>query len=754
MGKLTVGMRLGLGFGILLLLLGLVAFIGLTKIADINDNIAAIEGDLFPKTVQANTIIDNINVVARVTRNILLLDDQAAIATQTARLDEARRVIVDNLNRLEQTIKSPEGMRRLAAVNESRGRYVAIQDRFLSLVREGRRAEATTLLFGEFRDLQNTYLKDVAELIRFQTDLMAKAGEVARDNVASATTQVLTLSLIALAIGVGVGIWIVRGLTRQLGGEPDYASAQVRAIANGDLSQSIALKPGDTTSLLAALAQMQGGLKQLVSEIAAIVHAATQGDFSKRVELADKRGFGREIGEGLNKLAETTDVGLKDVTRVARALAAGDLSQTIERDYPGLFGQTKDGVNGTVKALSAVVDEIRNIVDAANRGDFSIKLDLAGKQGFARDIAQLLNQLSDTTEVGLNDVMRVSQALAEGDLTKTITKDYPGLFGETKLGVNTTVQNLKQLVVQIREAVDTINTASNEIASGNQDLSQRTEEQASSLEETASSMEELTSTVKQNADNARQANQLAVTASDVATKGGEVVNASVATMAAISESSKKIADIIGVIDGIAFQTNILALNAAVEAARAGEQGRGFAVVAAEVRNLAQRSANAAKEIKTLITDSVEKVESGTTQVNEAGERMSEIVNSIKRVTDIMAEISAASEEQSAGIEQINQAITQMDDVTQQNAALVEEAAAAAESLEDQARGLANLISVFKLDQSALSSIASAPKATARSSVKSAAKSAKHRPSAHKPAPAKKPAAAIAPPSDDGEWDEF
>ncbi|MBN2886373.1 MAG: MCP four helix bundle domain-containing protein [Chromatiaceae bacterium] len=753
MGKLTVGMRLGLGFGVLLLLLGLVAFIGLTKIDDINDNIAAIEGDLFPKTVQANTIIDSINVVARITRNILLLDDQAAIATQTARLDEARRIIVDNLNRLEQTIKSPDGMRRLAAVTESRGRYVAIQDRFLSLVRDGRRAEATTLLFGEFRDLQNAYIKDVAELIRFQTDLMAEAGQEASANVSSATTQVLILSLIALAIGIGVGVWIVTGLTRQLGGEPDYASAQVRAIANGDLSQNIALKPGDSTSLLAALGQMQGALKQLVSEISDIVHAATQGDFSKRVDLADKRGFGREIGEGLNTLAETTDIGLKDVTRVSRALAAGDLSQTIERDYPGLFGQTKEGVNGTVKALSAVVDEIRNIVDAANRGDFTTKLDLAGKQGFARDIAQMLNQLSDTTEVGLNDVMRVSRALAEGDLTKTIVKEYPGLFGETKEGVNTTVSNLKQLVVQIREAVDTINTASNEIATGNQDLSQRTEEQASSLEETASSMEELTSTVKQNADNARQANQLAVTASDVATKGGEVVNASVATMAAISESSKKIADIIGVIDGIAFQTNILALNAAVEAARAGEQGRGFAVVAAEVRNLAQRSANAAKEIKTLITDSVEKVESGTTQVNEAGERMNEIVTSIKRVTDIMAEISAASEEQSAGIEQINQAITQMDDVTQQNAALVEEAAAAAESLEDQARSLANMIGVFKLDQSAMSSaVAARPSAAPRRAHTPAKPAAK---ATHKPAAPKKSAPpAIAPPTDDGDWEEF
>ncbi len=227
-----------------------------------------------------------------------------------------------------------------------------------------------------------------------------------------------------------------------------------------------------------------------------------------------------------------------------------------------------------------------------------------------------------------------------------------------------------------RTGTDTIATASSQIATGNQDLSSRTEEQASSLEETAASMEELTSTVKQNADNARQANQLAVSASEVAVKGGSVVSQVVDTMGSINASSRKIVDIIGVIDGIAFQTNILALNAAVEAARAGEQGRGFAVVASEVRSLAQRSAAAAKEIKTLIGDSVEKVEEGSKQVAEAGKTMEEIVDSVKRVTDIMGEITAASQEQTSGIEQINQAITQMDQVTQQNAALVEEASAA------------------------------------------------------------------------------
>jgi methyl-accepting chemotaxis protein len=366
-------------------------------------------------------------------------------------------------------------------------------------------------------------------------------------------------------------------------------------------------------------------------------------------------------------------------------------------------------VNTTVDSLTKVVAEIQAIVEAAaNKGDFSVKMDMAGKQGYTRELSELLNRLSNVTDTGLRDIMRVAQALSNGDLTQTISKDYPGLFGETKDGINATVDNLKKLVDEIKVSVDSINTASKEIAQGNTDLSQRTEEQASSLEETASSMEELTSTVKQNAENAKQANQLAIGASGVAGKGGAVVGQVVGTMASINESSRKIVDIISVIDGIAFQTNILALNAAVEAARAGEQGRGFAVVAAEVRTLAQRSAAAAKEIKGLIGDSVEKVENGTKLVGEAGQTMEEIVTSIKRVTDIMAEISAASSEQSAGIEQVNQAITQMDEVTQQNAALVEEAAAAAESLEEQAQNLSASVSVFKLDTRGGVAVARAP----------------------------------------------
>jgi methyl-accepting chemotaxis protein len=357
----------------------------------------------------------------------------------------------------------------------------------------------------------------------------------------------------------------------------------------------------------------------------------------------------------------------------------------------------------------------------------------------------------------------IASSIAHGDLSVSIDTTNAGQ-GSLLMEVREMRNSLKDIVGQVRVGTETIGTASREIAAGNIDLSSRTEMQASSLEKTASAMEELTSTVKQNADNAREANLLAATASDVARKGGDVVSQVVETMGSINTSANKIVDIIGVIDGIAFQTNILALNAAVEAARAGEQGRGFAVVASEVRNLAQRSAAAAKEIKTLIGDSVEKVERGSKLVGQAGVTMDEVVASVKRVTDIMSEISNASQEQSRGIEQVNMSIIEMDSMTQQNAALVEEAAAAAQSLQDQAAELAHVVSVFKLVEGELphvvqpSTLGTAPAASAPPpkprAVAGRAKPALKRPAATaSAAPAAKPKKIASAPSND-EWEEF
>ena len=383
------------------------------------------------------------------------------------------------------------------------------------------------------------------------------------------------------------------------------------------------------------------------------------------------------------------------VVEVMRCYANGDLSVDMDR-LPGEKAVITQAMDATKASLSAINQEIKRLAAAAAAGDFSQR---GQEERFEHDFRQMvggLNQLMATTETNPGQLSGLLRAIAAGDLTASMDSQCHGVFAAMREDANTTVANLTAIVGRIQQAAGSITSAAGEIATGNADLSRRTEQQAADLEETAASMEELTATVRQNADHARQANQLSLGAAGVATEGGRVVDQVITTMGAIEQSSRRIADIISVIDSLAFQTNILALNAAVEAARAGEQGRGFAVVASEVRTLAQRSADAAKDIKTLIDDSVAKVAAGAGLVDQAGQTMQEIVGSVQRVTDIMAEISAASQEQTAGIEQVSQTVTQMDQSTQQNAAMVEEATAAARAMEEQSRALSQAVAVFRL----------------------------------------------------------
>jgi methyl-accepting chemotaxis protein len=395
--------------------------------------------------------------------------------------------------------------------------------------------------------------------------------------------------------------------------------------------------------------------------------------------------------------------------------------------------------------------EINHVIHAASQGDFSGRIDLENKTGFFRSFAEALNQILDYNELAIKDLMKVFSALSKGDLTLSIENNYLGSLDQLKQDINTTIRLLNEVLITIQQSASAVNQAAEEISQGHISLSQRTEEQAASLEETAASMEEMTSTVQQNADNARQATQLASSARTYAEQGSKVVNNAVTAMAKINDSSKKIADIIGVIDDIAFQTNLLALNAAVEAARAGEQGRGFAVVATEVRNLAQRSATAAKEIKNLIRDSVNKVEEGTALVNQSGETLTEIVTAVKRVSDIIAEIAAASQEQSSGIQQVNKAVAQMDEMTQQNAALVEEATAAGESMSHESQSLREQVGFFIINTRYLDAInepGSSPSTSIRSRTSNPLKKTNY--STKKSA---KPALASKQTSEDG-WEDF
>ena len=509
---------------------------------------------------------------------------------------------------------------------------------------------------------------------------------------AFATLGGVTLALLAAA-------YLFVGFTRGTRKALQDIEGGAKALAAGQFSEQIRVDTQDELNDIGrSLENVASSLRKFAQAQQTMFQQHDAGEIDERIDAEAFPGAFGVMADQVNTLVSAHVETKMDAIGIVADYARGDLSRTIAR-YPGQKARVTEAVDAVKNGMLAVNGEIKTLVGAAVAGDFSHRGNADRFEFVYRELLEELNTLMATADEGLNEVGGLLSAVADGDLSRRVDVQLPGQFGQLAADANRTVDGLAKIVGDIRQTSDGINAAAGEIAAGNSDLSMRTEQQAASLEETASSMEELTSTVKQNADNARQANQLAIGAANVAESGSDVVQKVVDTMGDIQSSSRRIADIIGVIDGIAFQTNILALNAAVEAARAGEQGRGFAVVAAEVRSLAQRSAGAAKEIKQLITDSVLKVEEGSTLVDQAGRTMSEIMGSVKRVTDIMADISAASQEQSSGIEQVNQAITQMDEGTQQNAALVEEAFAAAQSMEHQANELVGLVAAFKTSRS-------------------------------------------------------
>lgn len=525
---------------------------------------------------------------------------------------------------------------------------------------------------------------------------------------------------------------------------------QVKSYSRGDISGELKGDfNGDFAELKKRLTYLSSTIKGVIDSVAYVKGQHDLGDIDVIIAAELFRGDFGVMATNINALMASHIALQKRVVEVVEHYGKGDFSIDMER-LPGKKRHISTAVDGVKSSLGAMQTEITKLVDAALTGHLSARADTRKFDHSFKTMIEGINATLDAVVGPLNIAAGCVERIAHGDIPEKITDSYQGDFNiiknnlntcidainmlvsdttmlshaaldgriQTRVdasrhqgdfrniveGINATLETIVAPIIVVKTAVDSISTAAREISAGNADLSHRTEQQAASLEQTASSMEELASTVKQNADNARQANQMASDASDVAVKGGSVVQQVVTTMSGINESARKIVDIISVIDGIALQTNILALNAAVEAARAGEQGRGFAVVASEVRNLAQRSAAAAKEIKALISDSVEKVEDGSKLVSEAGKTMNEIVVSVRRVTDIMSEIASASAEQSAGIDQVNQAVTQMDEVTQQNAALVEQAAAAAESLEEQAATLTDTVAQFRLDSEVRSPI--------------------------------------------------
>ncbi|MFA5982928.1 MAG: nitrate- and nitrite sensing domain-containing protein [Methylococcaceae bacterium] len=528
--------------------------------------------------------------------------------------------------------------------------------------------------------------------VKLANDLFSTANNL-KNSANNITVLLICLTVLTILISVVLNMTLTSGIFLSI--------KQLRlvsgAIAKGNLDTNINIKHQDELGeVLKDMQTMQNALKHLVFALNDVSNKHAQGLVTEQLDCSTLPGLYGNMAAEINELVQSRIRLNRRIIQIIQQYAKGDFSVDIE-DLPGETATITKTMQNIKNALLAMSSEIKAIVNAGVMGDFSRRASAQNFEFVFKDILEDLNLLMHTCEAGFGDVERVVIAVSQGDLTQVIKQDYPGTFGQVKLAVNTTSAKLKQMLGEIKLVSSNINKAANEIAVGNNDLSRRTEEQAASLEQTAASMHELTSTVQHNSENAKNASELAAGASEIAAQGVQVVSQVIKTMGNINESSQKIVDIITVIDGIAFQTNILALNAAVEAARAGDQGRGFAVVAGEVQNLAQRVASAAKEIKLLINSSVTQVEEGSQLVSTTGEKMHEIVNSIMSVTMMMSQIAVASEQQTVGIEQVNMAIGQMDDVTQQNAALVEHAAAASESLERQTQSLSEVIGQFTID---------------------------------------------------------
>lgn len=554
--------------------------------------------------------------------------------------------------------------------------------------------EAMAVFVQHFATLE-VEMEKLADLIQEEAEL-AKLSAVKL--ASTGQTNTLIIMVISLSGFSGLAWYVFRRIAHPLAALA-RVSQDINRTGNFGLRADI-ICDDEVGQVAGAFNGMMDSLQSVLTDINAVMGAVSKGDFSRQVKV-EARGDLNLLKENVNASVNELRITMVHLNDLIKAMFEGEFNKRVEAKVEGEFKIAIDNALKAMNTMQTMLGEIGQVMSGVAQGDITQRVKAEGRGGFS-ELKDHLNQSLDALSC-LNDILYLANALASGDLTQTIRRNYPGTFGVVIDGMNTTGQNLKGLVSEIRAATDAIHTAAKEIASGNNDLSHRTEEQAASLEETATSMNELTSTVKQNTESSKRANQLAIGAADVASKGVKVVNEVVITMDSINESSRKITEIITVIDGIAFQTNILALNAAVEAARAGEQGRGFAVVAGEVRNLAQRAAAAAGEIKDLIGNSEAKVVAGSQLVVQAGQTMEEIVNSIQAVTGIMSEISSASIEQNAGIAQVNQAIGQMDDVTQQNAALVEQAAASAESLEEQAQNLSINVAKFKIDESDYSS---------------------------------------------------
>ena len=697
--NVRVAWRLGLGFGLLLLLVAAVVATGATASVVQKRAMQQVVDVSVAKVRLLSQMLDANNQMMVVRREMLIRqgDDRGH--------DEQR--IADLVKRYEaswsayQALPSDADGKAIAeTIAAKRAIARPLNKQTSELMEQGDYPGAVALTLGPVQEAANGWNKALSDGVDFEEKESRSAAAEAIRLGERSLLQLLVLGGVALLVGIAASVMIGRSLTGPLARAVNLAER----LSKGQLDQEFRLGGRDElTQLGEAMASVRQSVQAAIGAQLRMAEQHEAGAIRYRMDASAFPGdFGRMV-QATNSLVESHVQVQLLMAEVMQRYAIGDLSRDLP-DYPGEKGtltRTLAAVKQSLMAINAQIDELAR---AARAGDFSMRGDAAAFQYQFKAMVEHLNGMMASSQASIADVSDVLRAISHGDLTARMDGEYDGVFARMRDDANTTTAQLTGIVRGIQVAADSINNAAQELAAGNNDLSRRTEQQAANLEEAAASMEELTSTVRQNAELARQADSEAHAAGAAVRETEQAMAQMASVMGEIDQSSARISEISTVIDGIAFQTNILALNAAVEAARAGEQGRGFAVVASEVRTLAQRAGVAAKEIKELIEDAAAKVKSGLAVTVESEAAIARVAQASSRTTQLMSDIAAASKEQAAGIEQVNQVVVQMDQVTQQNAALVEEATAASRALEEQAHALTTSVSVFQLEGAAASTV--------------------------------------------------
>ncbi len=755
--KMRIGTRLGAGFALVVALMSVLGFFAILDMQHINREVEDLVGDKWPKTVRANTMIDNVNVIARSLRDALLMAEGEGkkIAGELERVRAAQVEITKNLELLEQTIHSEKGKEHLRNVADARAAYTAHQDQLVDLIGGGNHAAARSLLLGAFGSAQGAYMAAVRDLIGFQGLQLEEAGQVVYAEYHRDRNMVVGLLLISIVIALGAAYLVTRSITRPIAACMTAADK----IAAGDMDVVLDATSKDETGLLqASMSKMVESIKTLIEEMSGMSKAHDAGDIDVVINPDLFHGSFRELAVGVNAMVNGHIAVKKKAMACVAEFGRGNFDAELEQ-FPG----KKAFINDTVEAVRANLkkfnEQLQVLINAAADGELDRR---ANADLFAGDWKTLIQGVNDTVVNIVNPLMVTADyvdKISKGDIPARITAEYKGQYNLIKGNLNVLIdatstiteaakeiasgnlqvalkerserdelmRALGRMVEQLAEVVSNVKSAADNVASGSQQMSSSSEEmsqgateQAAAAEEASSSMEEMAANIRQNADNALQTEKIAIKSAEDAKVGGQAVSQTVAAM-------KDIAGKISIIEEIARQTNLLALNAAIEAARAGEHGKGFAVVAAEVRKLAERSQHAAGEISELSSTSVEVAE-------KAGAMLAAMVPDIQRTAELVQEIAAASKEQDSGAEQVNQAIQQLDQVIQQNASASEEMASTSEELSTQAETLQKVIAFFKLDEEA--SVAKARALPASSAKPAVSRDSEREKKTKNPAPAK------------------